>query len=309
MKNAILKFSLTALATLTLAACGSSGGDDAGSRSQAPTKDKPAAQANQPTKKQNNSNQPTKKQNNSNQPTKKQDSSNQPTKKQNNSNTPISPSSNNKTGGVIVVDNEGDNVVTKNIALTSPNLYKINVDGKDIPIGFGPGISSRGWTQATAKTINGMTLNGKLEVCCGAYSDVRFGAIESQEPSQDDIFFYNGYPTTSMPSSGVVTYRGDSIISADTDKLPDEDYLKGSSSFSADFGNKKLTGTLSTHNKDVVNIDANISGNGFSGTAKSALLNSQGKAEGKFYGENAKELGGLAKANDNSWGAAFAAKK
>lgn len=279
MKNAILKFSLTALATLTLAACGSSGGDDAGSRSQAPTKDKPAAQANQPTKKQNNSN------------------------------TPMLPSSNNKTGGVIVVDDEGGRVVTKSIALTSPNLYKINVDGKDIPIGFGPGISARGWTQATAKTINGMKLNGKLEVCCGAYSDVRFGAIESQDPSQDDMFFYNGYPTTSMPSSGVVTYRGDSIISADTDKLPDEDYLKGSSSFSADFGNKKLTGTLRTDNKDVVKIDANISGNGFSGTAKSDLLNSQGKAEGKFYGENAKELGGSAKANDNSWGAAFAAKK
>ena len=279
MKNAILKFSLTALATLTLAACGSSGGGDAGSRSQAPTKDKPTAQANQPTKKQNNSN------------------------------TPMLPSSNNKTGGVIVVDDEGGRVVTKNIALTSPNLYKINVDGKDIPIGFGPGISARGWTQATAKTINGMKLNGKLEVCCGAYSDVRFGAIESQDPSQDDMFFYNGYPTTSMPSSGVVTYRGDSIISADTDKLPDEDYLKGSSSFSADFGNKKLTGTLRTDNKDVVKIDANISGNGFSGTAKSDLLNSQGKAEGKFYGENAKELGGSANANDNSWGAAFAAKK
>lgn len=128
MKNAILKFSLTALATLTLAACGSSGGDDAGSRSQAPTKDKPAAQANQPTKKQNNSN------------------------------TPMLPSSNNKTGGVIVVDDEGGRVVAKSIALTSPNLYKINVDGKDIPIGFGPGISARGWTQATAKTINGMKL-------------------------------------------------------------------------------------------------------------------------------------------------------
>ena len=279
MKNAILKFSLTALATLTLAACGSSGGDDAGSRSQAPTKDKPATQANQPTKKQNNSN------------------------------TPVLPSSNNKTGGVIVVDNEGDNVVTKNIALTSPDLYKINVDGKDIPIGFGPGIGSVGWAGSEAQTINGMKLNGKLEVCCGTYSNVRFGAIESQDPSQDDILFYNGYPTTSMPSSGVVTYRGDSIISADTDKLPDEDYFKGSSSFSADFGNKKLTGTLRTDNKDVVKIDANISGNGFSGTAKSDLLNSQGKAEGKFYGENAKELGGSAKANDNSWGAAFAAKK
>ena len=105
-----------------------------------------------------------------------------------------------------------------------------------------------------------------------------------------------------------MTYRGDSIISADTDKLPDEDYLKGSSSFSADFGNKKLTGTLRTDNKDVVKIDANISGNGFSGTAKSDLLNSQGKAEGKFYGENAKELGGSAKANDNSWVGAYGAK-
>lgn len=280
MKNTILKFSLTALAALTLAACGSSGSGDAGSSSQAPTKDKQAAQATQATKNKNNVS----------------DSA--------------SPSLNNKTGGVIVIDSDNKgNVTTKTVALTSANLYKINVDGKDIPIGFGPGISARDWTVASAQTINGMKLNGKLEVCCGSYSNVRFGAIESQDPSQDDMFFYNGYPTTSMPSSGVVTYRGDSIISADTDKLPDEDYLKGSSSFSADFGNKKLTGTLRTDNKDVVKIDANISGNGFSGTAKSDLLNSQGKAEGKFYGENAKELGGSANANDNSWGAAFAAKK
>ena len=280
MKNTILKFSLTALAALTLAACGSSGGGDAGSSSQAPTKDKQAAQTTQPAKKQNNSS------------------------------NPASTSSNNKTGGAIVVDSDNKGHVTaKTVALTSANLYKINVDGKDIPIGFGPGISSGGWSVSKAQTINGMTLNGKLEACCGSYSNVRFGAIESQDPSQDDMFFYNGYPTTSMPSSGVVTYRGDSIISADTDKLPDEDYLKGSSSFSADFGNKKLTGTLRTDNKDVVKIDANISGNGFSGTAKSDLLNSQGKTEGKFYGENAKELGGSANANDNSWGAAFAAKK
>ena len=280
MKNTILKFSLTALAALTLVACGSSGGGDAGSSSQAPTKDKQAAQTTQSAKKQNNS-----------------------------SNS-ASTSSNNKTGGAIVVDSDTKgNVTAKTVALTSANLYKINVDGKDIPIGFGPGIGSGGWSVFKAQTINGMKLNGKLEVCCGSYSNVRFGAIESQDPSQDDILFYNGYPTTSMPSSGVASYKGDSIISADTDKLPDEDYLKGSSSFTADFGNKKLTGTLSTHNKDVVKIDANISGNGFSGTAKSDLLNSQGKAEGKFYGENAKELGGSAKANDNSWVASFAAKK
>ena len=280
MKNTILKFSLTALAALTLAACGSSGGGDAGSSSQAPTKDKQATQATQATKNQNNVS------------------------------GSVSPSSNNKTGGVIVIDSDNKgNVTTKTVALTSANLYKINVDGKDIPIGFGPGISSGDWAVSKAQTINGMKLNGKLEVCCGSYSNVRFGAIESQDPSQDDILFYNGYPTTSMPSSGVASYVGDSIITADTDKLPDEDYVKGSSSFTADFGNKKLAGTISAANVDVVKIDANISGNGFSGTAKSDLLNSQGTAEGKFYGENAKELGGLVKANDNSWGAAFAAKK
>lgn len=50
MKNTILKFSLTALSALTLAACGSSGGGDAGSSSQAPTKDKQAAQTTQPVK-------------------------------------------------------------------------------------------------------------------------------------------------------------------------------------------------------------------------------------------------------------------
>ena len=287
MKNTILKFSLTTLAALTLAACGSSGGGDAGSSSQAPTKDKQSAQTTQPSKKQS-----------------------QPVKKQKNSSNSASTSSNNKTGGAIVIDSDNKgNVTAKTVALTSANLYKINVDGKDIPIGFGPGISARGWTQATAKTINGMKLNGKLEVCCGSYSNVRFGAIESQDPSQDDILFYNGYPTTSMPSSGVASYVGDSIITADTDKLPDEDYVKGSSSFTADFGNKKLTGTISAANVDVVKVDANISGNSFAGTAKSDLLNSQGTAEGKFYGENAKELGGLVKANDNSWGAAFAAKK
>ena len=242
MKNTILKFSLTALAALTLAACGSSGGGDAGSSSQAPTKDKQAAQATQTTKNQNNVS------------------------------GSVSPSSNNKTGGVIIIDSDNKgNVTTKTVALTSANLYKINVDGKDIPIGFGPGISARGWTVASAQTINGMKLNGKLEVCCGSYSNVRFGAIESQDPSQDDILFYNGYPTTSMPSSGVASYVGDSIITADTDKLPDEDYVKGSSSFTADFGNKKLAGTISAANVDVVKIDANISGNGFSGTAKSDL--------------------------------------
>ena len=114
MKNTILKFGLTALAALTLAACGSSGSGDAGSSSQAPTKDKQAAQTTQSAKKQKNLG------------------------------GSASTSSNNKTGGAIVIDSDNKgNVTAKTVALTSANLYKINVDGKDIPIGFGPGISER----------------------------------------------------------------------------------------------------------------------------------------------------------------------
>lgn len=273
MKNTILKFSLTALAALTLAACGSSGGsgDYATDNGQ----------------NQINSTTPS-------------------------NNTPVQ-SSSNRTGAALVVTGEDKNVNVKRVNLTDYNLETLFIDGKTVriaPPSNGGTIFSGSWTEYGAGvTFNGYKFPNTVSVCCGKYTDVRMGAIGSTGPGQEDILFYNGNPTNSMPSSGVASYAGDSIIAADTDKLPDEDYVKGSSTFTADFGNKKLVGTISAGNVDVVKIDANISGNGFSGTAKSDLLNSQGTAEGKFYGENAKELGGLAKANDNSWGAAFAAKK
>ena len=273
MKNTILKFSLTALAALTLAACGSSGGsgDSATDNGQ--------NQINSTTPSNNN---------------------------------PVQVSSN-RTGAVLVATGEDNNANVKRVNLTDYNLETLFIDGKTVriaPPSNGGTIFSGGWTKYGAGvTFNGYKFPNTVSVCCGKYTDVRMGAIGSTGPGQEDILFYNGNPTNSMPSSGVASYAGDSIITADTDKLPDEDYVKGSSTFTADFGNKKLTGTISAANVDVVKVDASISVNSFTGTAKSDLLNSQGTAEGKFYGENAKELGGLAKANDNSWGAAFAAKK
>ena len=203
-----------------------------------------------------------------------------------------------------MVKGSDGNISLKNVTLTDPSFTQINVDGKVVPIGFGPGISSYGWSSISSRSINGVALNGKLEVCCGKYSNVRFGAIESQEEGQDDILFYNGNTTKNMPTSGVVTYKGDSLISAE--KLTD-DYTKGSSQFSADFGSKKLTGSLEATGAKV-NVTADISGNGFAGTATSSELG-QGTVEGKFYGDNAKELGGLVKGNDNKWAGSFAASK
>ena len=277
MKNAILKFSLTALATLTLAACGSSGGSDNSAPDNGQNQINSTAPGN---------------------------------------NNPVQVSSKgtgNGTGAALVTTGEDNNANVKRANLTDYNLETLSIDGKTVriaPPSNGSTIFSGSWTEYGAGvTFNGYKFPNTVSVCCGKYTDVRIGAIGSTEAGQEDILFYNGNPTKSMPSSGVVTYRGDSIISADTDKLPDEDYVKGSSTFTADFGNKKLTGTISAGNVNVVTVDAKISGNGFAGTAKSDLLNSQGTAEGKFYGENAKELGGLVKANNNSWNGTFAAKK
>lgn len=227
-------------------------------------------------------------------------------------NNPVQVSSNG-TGAALVTTGEDNNANVKRANLTDYNLETLSINGKTVriaPPSNGSTIFSGSWTEYGAGvTFNGYKFPNTVSVCCGKYTDVRIGAIGSTEAGQEDILFYNGNPTKSMPSSGVATYRGDSVISADTDKLPDEDYVKGSSTFTADFGNKKLTGTISAGNVNVVTVDAKISGNGFAGTAKSDLLNSQGTAEGKFYGENAKELGGLVKANNNSWNGTFAAKK
>ena len=133
------------------------------------------------------------------------------------------------------------------------------------------------------------------------------GVSLSNGPTEKDILFYNGAPTQNMPVTGLASYKGDSIILSD-DISDDSDEVAGQSSFDVDFGAKTLSGSITANNAPTINVSANISGNSFEGTAKSTKL-TDGAVEGKFYGNNAVELGGLAKANDNSWGAGFVGKK
>ena len=113
-----------------------------------------------------------------------------------------------------------------------------------------------------------------------------------------------------MPTSSSASYSGQSILAIDITESDEDDYHIGNSQFSVDFGNKSLSGSLGINNIQYVNINASISGNSFSGYAKTSLLpSSVANVEGKFYGEQAKQLAGLAEANDNSWAAAFGAQK
>ncbi len=222
----------------------------------------------------------------------------------------------------IKTENEGDIVGNVNTIkneqelIATNNFTSIDVDGKNIPIDFKLE-PSQDWTKEGAFIEK---LNLAPHICCGKYTDVRFGAIASHSFGQDDILFYNGNPSNSMPESGEVTYKGESIM-VDKGNNVFGGYRKGTSEFKVNFGDKKLSGSLnvdspkydvesgeSKFNNVKVDINADISGNKFYGTAKSSSFVSEAVSEGKFYGDGAKELGGMVKAKDNSWVGAYGAK-
>ena len=260
MRNSIVKFSLTALAAFTLAACGSSGGSS----------DNTAAPSNE----QKTQATPSK--------------TNLPTQNSTKANQTV-------TGSAVVISGQDDKVQVKNVKFNDANINQLEVDGQKITLTY-PGIYAGSWQR-----IN------NTAVCCGKYANVRMGVSLSKGPTEKDILFYNGAPTQNMPVTGLASYKGDSIILSD-DISDDSDAVAGQSSFDVDFGAKTLSGSITANNVPTINISANISGNSFEGTAKSTKL-TDGAVEGKFYGNNAVELGGLAKANDNSWGAGFVGKK
>ena len=183
----------------------------------------------------------------------------------------------------------------------TPNMSSINVEGTDVDIGI-RGLTAKHWLNV---------LSGKKErrfdVCCGIYSDMRFGSNSGLIDKSHIYFFYNGNPTNDMPTTGTASYIGHAITSVDLNPSDYRDLYEGASQFNVDFGNKTLNGALDIRNFHA-DINATIAGNYFNGTANSSLV-STGRVEGKFYGSQAKELAGFVQANDNSWGAAFGAEK
>ncbi|WGE55248.1 transferrin-binding protein-like solute binding protein [Actinobacillus equuli subsp. equuli] len=184
------------------------------------------------------------------------------------------------------------------LKLEDPNLSVIDVGGFKIPL------------SNVDKTEKLVSYN---------YTDVYFG-VTSDENDLNYYSFYNGKPATEIPVSGIVKYSGDVVLSTT------DGYTEGNAAFNADFSKKELNGSFSFGKKFDSNlsdkfakgltVNATISGNSFAGTVSSAEVGSAA-LEGKFYGENVKQLAG---AFDNashfgenkattSWGGAFGAVK
>ena len=273
--NYPFKFGVTVLATLVLSACGSSSGSN--SNSVPPVND----QVQQTLPPENNQSLPPK------------------------VNTPVQthPQTASETGAVLVASGRGDKASMHRVEMNNytPKMSKINVEGTDVDIGI-RGFTAKHWLNV---------LSGKKErrfdVCCGIYSDMRFGSNSDLIDKSHIYFFYNGNPTNDMPTTGTASYIGHAITSVDLNPSDYRDLYEGASQFNVDFGNKTLNGALDIRNFHA-DINATIAGNYFNGTANSSLV-STGRVEGKFYGSQAKELAGFVQANDNSWGAAFGAEK
>ena len=141
---------------------------------------------------------------------------------------------------------------------------------------------------------------GNLDVYFGEWADVKAGA-GAGNPGTNYSVFYNGTgKTTRMPTSGKATYAVKGINNYVNQNSP---IMTGT--LTADFGAKKLNGTIAKTGLSVAinNATINTAQASFDGAAKANGV--IGKTHGNFYGNNAAALAGVADFNNPKLNTAF----
>lgn len=224
--------------------------------------------------------------------------------------------------------NQGTNGGT---AFTYKTTYTPKSDEKDTQAG-----TAANGDQAASNTAgdtNGKTKTYEVEVCCSNLNYLKYGLL-TRKTAGNTGEGGNGSPTAAQTAQGAQSMflQGERT---DENKIPSEQNVvyRGSwyghiangtswsgnasnatsgnkADFTVNFGEKKITGTLTAENRQqaTFTIEGMIQGNGFSGTAKIAdsgfdldQSNTTGtpkayitnaKVQGGFYGPKAEELGG-----------------
>ncbi|HEZ4552868.1 TPA: transferrin-binding protein-like solute binding protein [Neisseria meningitidis] len=186
----------------------------------------------------------------------------------------------------------------------------------------------------TAGDTNGKTKTYEVEVCCSNLNYLKYGLL-TRKTAGNTVGSGNGSPTAAaqtaqgaqsmflqgertdenkIPSEQNVVYRGSwygHIANGTSWSGNASNATSGNKAdFTVNFGEKKITGTLTAENRQAATftIEGDIKGNGFSGTAKTAdsgfdldQSNTTGtpkayitnaKVQGGFYGPKAEEMGG-----------------
>lgn len=120
----------------------------------------------------------------------------------------------------------------------------------------------------------------------------------TQNPERDIFYFGDETPESSIPKSGIVTYKGNA---SRYDNVTAQVKNIGTTELIADFENKKIKGELTIDGllrRNILLKEADIQGNGFKGEAVAGenhiLMTRKGEYEGKFYGPRAEEVAGKA---------------
>lgn len=224
--------------------------------------------------------------------------------------------------------NQGTNGGT---AFTRKFAHTPNSDEKDTQAGTAE--NGNPAASNTASDANGKTKTYEVEVCCSNLNYLKYGLL-TRKTAGNTGEGGNGSPTAAQTAQGAQSMflQGERT---DENKIPSEQNVvyRGSwyghiangtswsgnasnatsgnrADFTVNFGEKKITGTLTAENRQAATftIEGMIQGNGFSGTAKTADLgfdldqsNTTGtpkayitnaKVQGGFYGPKAEEMGG-----------------
>lgn len=179
--------------------------------------------------------------------------------------------------GYYLVGADGNNVGSAAFSLSSDKLEVID-HFDSIPLSDPNQTSTNGFYKIGTGTVNDNSL----------LQHVRFGAVEND---RNVYIFAQGLETKNMPTEGSATYSGHSVFlvaNKDTNKL---NYNTYPAKFNVDFKAKTLNGSvvLDPNNAELnVIFDADINGNTFEKRGLNSI-----DVKGKFYGDNASELGGV----------------
>ncbi|OMH42096.1 transferrin-binding protein 2 [Neisseria meningitidis] len=225
--------------------------------------------------------------------------------------------------------NQGTNGGT---AFTYKTTYTPNSDEKDTQAGTAE--NGNPAASNTAGDTNGKTKTYAVEVCCSNLNYLKYGLL-TRKTAGNTVGSGNGSPTAAaqtaqgaqsmflqgertdekeIPKEQNVVYRGSwygHIANGTSWSGNASNATSGNrADFTVNFGEKKITGTLTAENRQAATftIEGTIQGNGFSGTAKTAdsgfdldqsnttrtpkAYITDAKVQGGFYGPKAEELGG-----------------
>ncbi|HGH6601024.1 TPA: transferrin-binding protein-like solute binding protein [Neisseria meningitidis] len=232
-------------------------------------------------------------------------------------------------------NNQADKGTNGGTAFIYKTTYTPKNDDKDTKAQTGAAGSSGAQTDLGKADVNGGQAGTKtyaVEVCCSNLNYLKYGLL-TRKTAGNTVGSDNGSPTAAaqtdaqsmflqgertdekeIPKEQNVVYRGSwyGHIASSTSWSGNASDKEGGNraEFTVNFGEKKITGTLTAENRQAATftIDGKIEGNGFSGTAKTAELGfdldqknttrtpkayiTDAKVQGGFYGPKAEELGG-----------------